>query len=203
MKEKHSVEEAAICRLTSKPGGSFDRLRLQGTYKATLRREGKVIWEEEGTNLVTDQGMHHMLDRCFDLGVTAAINPWYMSIATVVSAATDSSTGSQLNATTAVTEEIRYDNDTSRNTITFGSASGRAVTNSTAVSFVFDAGVSGETIRGAFVCGGGNAATQGDTATILWCVIQFATAPVVNENDQLDVTYTVTFGSSNLLGASI
>ena len=198
--DKANPREGVICNLTRRPPALKDTLRLEGHYTAKLWRDGECIWEDEGTNLITDEGMHHMLDATFDKGTTTQVSQWYMSLATVTSSATDSSTGSQLSGTAAVTEMVDYDNDTNRNAINFSAAASRAVTNGTAVSFTFDSGVSAVTIVGAFICDNG---TQSNAANYLWCVINFSGGgPVVNASDQLDVTYTVTFGTTSLAGAS-
>lgn len=200
MNDRANPREGVIVNLTRRPPSLSDTVMIQGRYSAKLWRDGECIWQDEGTNLITTEGMNHMLNATFDKGSTTQVSQWYMGLATVTSAATDSSTGSQLSGTGAVTEMVDYDGDTARNAINFSAAASRAVTNGTAVSFTMDSGVSSVNIVGAFICDNG---TQSNAANYLWCVINFSGGgPTVNENDQLDVTYTVTFGTTSLAGAS-
>lgn len=200
-REKSRVRERAKHNVV-RGRGHKDGIRLRGLYTAELIRDGEVIWTGKGENMVMDEGMHHMLSRCFDEGTASAVTQWYMGLATTITSAADNSTGSQLNGTGAVTEMVDYDNDTSRNAIDFASPSGRAIAGTAAVQFTFDTGVSAVTINGFFICGGGSAANQGGTATYLWCVCSLSPAPVVNATDILNITYSVDYGTTAHDGTS-
>jgi len=200
--DKNKATESASYRLIKKPPTVTDHMLVEGHYDAQLIRDGKVVWSEKGKNLITTEGMNYMIDMTLPLAGTQVTGPWQMSIATVVTAGVDGSTGSQLGGTGAVTEFIDYGGDALREPITFAAASARASVASTA-SFTMDSGVSAVTINGGFICADGTATAQGGTATFLWSIFSFTAPPVVNEFDQLDVTYTVTFGSTNLAGAAV
>lgn len=197
--DKYNPKENVARMLRSRRGPN-DALVLEGRYSAKLIRDGAVVWQEIGKNQIPTEGMNYMLGVTLDDDTSKTITQWYMGISTA-EVDSDSSTGSQLSGTGAVTEFTTYNADSNRVSIEFGTAASRAITHP-AATFAINTGVSSTVVTGGFICGGGSAQTNSSTATILWSVFSFATAPTVIAGDQLDVTYSVTIGTTSLAGAS-
>lgn len=200
MSEKNYIGEDVGVLVRRRPL-RLEAVPIIGTCDVKLTRNGRVIVAQRCHNLVTTQGVNYLLETGFNGGTAIGASSWYAGVATVTSSATNSSVGADLAGTTAVTEFVDYDNDTGRNLVTWATASSRAITG-TVATMTMDSAVSA-TLVGAFICGGGTANTQGSSATYLFNVINFASSIAVTANDQLDITYTLTIGSSDINGASI
>lgn len=167
---------------------------MRGLYHAVLRDpEGNIKWEERGHNLTPDEGVEHMLDVVM-VAATAQTAAWHMGIYTVDVAASDTSQAA--NVAAAVTEFTSYDSDTDRNLITWTTpvSGSRAIAGSAAQMTIN----STATIVGAFIID----AITGN-GLIFMSIIEFAAAPAVNSGDTLDITYTLTIGSSTIAGVAI
>jgi hypothetical protein len=162
-------------------------LKLTGTFACECIRDGKVLWEEEFENVVTDQGKKAILDTFFNLAAAyAAIR---LGLHTTVGS------GTSLYATpTPQVESTVYSGN--RGTPTFAAASGvSTVSKATSGPVAFN--ITGSaTITGAFACLGAtaNLNTPGDTATaaaILFSSGSFGTSRAVISGDTLNVTYSI------------
>jgi len=151
-------------------------------YKALPRFKA---WEEHFENVVTDEGLDHILDVVLH-GATQ-ITTWYVGIF-------ESDTtpdGDTTYATPVFTESSAYD-EAARVEYEEAASSSQSVTNSAnkATFTISDT----KTIYGAALFGGGtNATAIGDTTsggTIL-CAGQFSSSRAVVDDDVINVTYTI------------
>lgn len=151
-----------------------------GVFDVEHVRDGLVIDKFKCPNLVTNQGLNHILDVVF-AGATQ-IGTWYLGlfegnytpVATV-----DAST-----ITAASTECVAYD-ETTRREYQEAAASAQAVTNvANKAVFTFNAT---KTIYGAFLAS--NSSKSATTGTLM-SAARFATAKSVVDDDQLLLTYT-------------
>jgi len=56
-------------------------LKLKGTIKVELVRDGKVILKKESTNLFATGGLNHLLDVVFGKAAPVSqVNPWYIGL---------------------------------------------------------------------------------------------------------------------------
>lgn len=153
-------------------------------------KDGKLKWTESIGNLVVDEGLNDILDVMFV--ADTQITTWYVGIFnndyTVLAGNTYQTKG--------FTESTNY-TESNRPTWTPGSVSGKSVDNSASkATFTMN---TGETVWGAFLCGGTNAATKNDStsgdANVLYCSAQFSSEKVVVTDDVLKVTVTLTSAS--------
>lgn len=148
-------------------------------------RDGRLKWQEENTNLVTNEGLNAALDILFH-GSTQ-IDPWYVALFE------DNHTpaAGDTYAVPGYTECTAYD-EANRQPFVEAAASGQSITNSASkASFTMNAA---KTIYGAALVGGGTAAdTRADTAGggILYCLSQFAAPRAVVDDDVLKITVTI------------
>lgn len=149
-------------------------------------RKGKLIdrWEQKNVN--TTEGLNHMLNVAFNSATQ--ITEWYMGLFE------DDYTPLVTNtyAVPGFTESTAYDEAT-RVSYVDATASAKVMTNSASkATFTISAT---KTIYGAFLCGGGSAAsTKSDTAGggTLFASSKFATAKNVVDNDVLVVECSIT-----------
>jgi hypothetical protein len=141
--------------------------------------DGKLKWEDEAKNLVTNEGLNHILDVV--LHAAAQETTWYVGLTdgTPTPAAADVMTSHA-----GWTEVDAYTGD--RKEYDEAAASSQSITNSASkASFAIDA--DSTTIGGAFL----TAAATG-TADILLCVAAFTGGDKSADNgDTLEVTYTI------------
>lgn len=55
-----------------------DRLHLNGHYYFWHKRDGKCIWENDGSNIIPTEGLNYIWDVLF--GVESAPSDWYMGL---------------------------------------------------------------------------------------------------------------------------
>lgn len=145
----------------------------------------KLKWEEKTQNLVTNEGLNAGLNIMFH-GATQ-ITTWYICPFedNHTPAAGDSY------ATPGYTECTAYD-EANRPAFVENAASSQSIDNTgNRAVFTFNAT---KTIYGMAMVGGGTGAnTKGDTAGggTLWCASQFASSKSVNDDDVIEVTYTI------------
>lgn len=146
---------------------------------------GRLNWSEKAQNLVTNQGLNHLLDVLAH--GTTQINPWYV----VIFEDNHTPAAGDTYATPGYTESTAYD-EANRPEYQEAAASGQSITNSAnKATFTINAT---KTIYGAALVGGGSAAsTKGDTAGggTLLCSVQFSSSKSVEDDDTLNVTYTL------------
>jgi hypothetical protein len=161
----------------------IDRFKLQGVFTATCRRpDGTIRWEEKTKNLVVNEGLDHALGVLFN-GDTP-VSPWYVTLF-------ESNTTILATHTYAVpgfTECTAYDEAT-RPEYVEAAPSGQSLTNS-ANRAVFTISAT-KTIYGAALV---SVSTKGDVAGggVLWCAAQFTNAKICEDDDTIEVTYTLT-----------
>jgi hypothetical protein len=167
--------------------------RVVGEYYAEIIRgpkSKKKRWECEGRNTIVNEGKNASLNYIFnDLAQPAA---WYMGLVDTALGGSFGvgTTASQIENASHIPEYTDYDSAT-RPEWTAGNASSQAVTNSTPVSYVFSTSVADDVIPGFFIV---SVNTKSATTGVLWCAVNFSGgSATVDEDDTLNVTYTVTF----------
>lgn len=162
-----------------------NELKVGGVFQCTHLRKGEVIDEFESHNLVTNEGLNHILNTVFN-GATQ-VATWYLGLfegnytpvatvtaATVVAAATEC---------TAYTQSTRPEYQEA-------ASSAQSTTNSAnRATFTFNAT---KTIYGAFLV---SSSTKSGTTGTLMAIARFASAKPVESTDELLVTYA--FGIAN------
>jgi len=182
-------------------------LDLNGRFHIEHIRDGKVINEFDITNGITVEGKNFLLNLGFHGGAgPAKITVWYIGLIDNAgySALDESDTyddidqaGNGWDAWGDYTDNNNGASAATRPEWSEGAASNKQITTDTpqAIYDVVGAG-DGDTVKGVFICGGGEAQTKGDHTAgsppnILWSTALFASAIVVATSDQLKVTYTI------------
>ena len=160
-------------------------VRFGGQFIAECFRDGKLIWTEKTNNIITNEGLNHILN--IVLHADTQITTWYCVLA-------ESDTNAAAGMTYAVpvyTETTAYDEAT-RPAYVEAASIAQSTTNS-ANKAVFT--ISGtKTMYGAALVGGGSAAnTKADTAGggTLLCYAKFASSRAVVDDDVINLTYTL------------
>jgi len=148
-------------------------------------KKGDLKWSEVAKNLVPADGLDHILDVVLH-GATQ-ITTWY-----VVPFENDHSPAtSDSYATPGFTECTAYD-EANRVEYNEAAADGQSITNSAnKASFTINAT---KTIYGAALVGGGtNPSVKGNATSggVLLCEAQFTSSKSVEDDDTLEVTYTI------------
>lgn len=149
-------------------------------------KDGNLKWTENIHNLVTTEGLNHILETQFKSGTQ--ITAWYVLIFNddyTVLAGDDY-------AAPGFTESIAYD-ESVRPTWVGGTVAGGSVDNSASkATFTMNAT---ETIYGAALVGGVGADVKDDQADVdgrMYCAAQFSASKGVVNDDVLKVTVTLT-----------
>jgi len=160
------------------------RLALSGTWKAECYGQaGEKKWEDEFTNLITNEGINHILNTEFHNGTK--VYPWYVGLKHAGSA----NVADTLSSHPGWTECANYSG--TRPSFNEAAASGQSITNS-ASKATFSINTNGQVIAGAFLC----SAASGTSGT-LFSVGDFSTGNKTLDNgDTLQVTYTLNGVSS-------
>jgi len=161
-------------------------IKIGGIWDVVCRdKDGNEKWVERQHNLVTNQGLNHILD--IVLHGSTQITAWYVAIfesdTTILATHTYAAPG--------YTESTAYDEAT-RQAYNEAAASGQSITNSANKATVTISDT--KTIYGAALVGGGSAATtKADTAGggTLLCAVKFSAARSVVDGDTLEITYTL------------
>jgi len=159
--------------------------KFSGKFDVECYRNGKLIWEEHPHNIITNQGLTHILNT--QLAGGTAITTWYCTLVETDTAAAAGMTY----AVPVYTESTSYDEAT-RPAYT-ETVTDQTCTNS-ASKAVFTISAT-KTMYGASLVGGGSApTTKGDAAGggTLFCYAKFAASRAVVDNDVINLTYTVT-----------
>ncbi len=194
---KIGINQKASCQI-DRPQHPIDAIIPKGHFTVEHWRNGKLLQTLEADNGVTIEGKNFLWDTMFH-GTTAA-GTWYIGLIddTNYVALDETDTYDDINNIGNDWDELPANDytiggdNTKRGIWNEDAASAKAMTNSTAVTFVI---VNPQTIKGLFIVGlGVNADTQGDHANdgILWSTALWSTgdAPVILA-DELKVTYTV------------
>lgn len=157
------------------------RLQIGGVFSIEHVRDGEVIdaWDEH--NLVTNEGLNHLLDVHFH--GTSQIATWYIGVFEANYTPLASDTAATFPG--SATECTAYD-ETTRVAFDEAAASGQSITNSASkATFTFNAT---KTIYGAFLASAsGKSATTGK----LFSASKFGAGKAVVDDDQLLITYTI------------
>ena len=161
-------------------------VKLSGFWDVICRdKAGNIKWEEHVHNLVTNEGLNHILDVI--LHGSTQITTWYVAPfntnTTILATHTYAAPG--------YTETSNYDEAT-RQAYNEAAASGQSITNSANPATITCSAT--ETVYGCGLVGGGSApTTKGNTAGggTLLCAVLFSTARAVVDNDSLEITYTL------------
>jgi len=159
--------------------------KFRGEFVTECYRDGKLIWLDKTHNIITNQGLDHILNT--ELHAGTAITTWYCTL--VETNTTPAATMTY--AVPTYTESTAYD-ETTRPEYVEAASSSQSVTNS-ASKAVFTISAT-KTMYGASLVGGGTAAsTKADTAGggTLLCYALFSASRAVVDNDVINLTYTV------------
>ena len=151
--------------------------------------EGNLKWEETIKNLVTTEGLNYILDTGFDSGTQ--LTTWYVGLKDTGAAAADD-TAANLGAQ-AWTEYTEYD-EAVRQTLTLGTAAAGSIDNVGNVA-AFTIGSPAPDVFGVFLVDNNTKGAQ-SPATVLYGVGDFASQKVVDPDDTLNVTVTLTAASA-------
>jgi len=158
------------------------KIKLGGIFEVVcIDINGEEKWREEVGNLVTNEGLNHILDAV--IHAATPTDPWYVALFeddyTPLAGDTYASPG--------YTESTAY-SQVSRPEYEEAAPSGQSITNSAnPASFSINAT---KTIYGASIVGGSN---KGDVASgeVLLCAAKFSSSKAVENGDTLNVTYTL------------
>lgn len=158
--------------------GIDEGIRLRGHFDVVCRRpDGSIRWEQHADNLITSEGLDHILDVV--LHGTTPVSPWYVGLKNAGAAAAGDTLASHANWT----ENANYTGN--RQAYDEAAASSQSITNS-ASKASFPITSDSQTIAGAFLA----SAATGTSGTLL-CVVDFASAKAADNGDTLEVTYTI------------
>lgn len=156
-------------------------LELKNIWTVTcLDANGNEKWSETKKNLITTEGLNHILNTQFHAGTQ--VSTWYIGLKGTGTVAAADTLGSH-----AGWSEVT-DYSGNRKEWTEGSASSGSMTNTSSVDFSITGTA---TIAGAFL-----SSVATGTAGTLYGVVDFASSRSVLSGDTLQVTVTVTATSS-------
>lgn len=155
-------------------------LAVGGIFHLDHVRDGEVIDRIECPNLVTNEGLDHILNTVFTGSLQ--VSTWFLGLFegnyTPVAGITAAT------ITAASTESIAYD-ETTRRPYDEAAASGQSITNAASkATFTMNAS---KTIYGAFLVSN---STKSATSGVLMSAARFGSPKSVVDDDQLLLTYT-------------
>lgn len=161
---------------------------IGGVFHVEHWRDEKCIWEEDVHNIVTTEGMVHILDSVLD--AASQITTWYVGLIEDTGDPVVGDTMTELGAREVgkLGTNDKYD-ETVRETYAADAATGTtsvSTTNSTTADFTFN---TTDTVYGAFVSS--NSTKGGTTGTLLAAKL-FTSSRAVVSSDILKITYTFT-----------
>lgn len=164
---------------------AFTPFQLGGVFTVEHMRNGELIDTWETPNIVTNEGLNHVLN--VEFRSTTQVATWYVGL--FEGNYTPVSTVTAATITAASTECIAYD-ETVRQTYTTVAATAQVLTNAAAkATFTMNAT---KTIYGAFLV---SASAKSATTGVLFAAAQFSASKAVVATDQLLVTYAITASS--------
>lgn len=169
--------------------GKWSDVRLwenQAALDAFLRGENvSPIWEHNGPNGITNEGMHYVLEVAFRsdaMSPVAQLAPWAAGLIDDASF-TAVAAGDTMASHAGWIEATQY-TEADRQTLAFGAAAARAIT--AQVSFTMNAT---KTIRGLFITSDD---TKSGTTGTLFSTALFASPPSVINGNVLTANYSLT-----------
>jgi len=149
-----------------------------------LDSDGNEKWREINKNLVTTEGLNHVLSSTLDGGTQ--ITTWYVGLKGTGSAAA----GDTMSSHSGWSEVTDYSQSV-RQTLTLGTAAAGSIDNSASkASYSINATA---TVAGAFIT---SDSTKSGTTGTLYGVVDFASSRSVISGDTLEVTVTLTAASA-------
>lgn len=150
--------------------------------KAHERDGMSPMWTTEFPNGITDEGIHHVLDRFTDITApTLTLAPWAAGLIDA-SGFTGVADADTMSSHSGWTEATQYDESVRQN-LAFSAAATRAISDS--VSFAINAT---KTIQGLFVSSDN---TKSGTSGTLFSTALFATPPALVSGNTLTANYTL------------
>lgn len=160
-------------------------LGLKNIWEVVCRdSDGNEKWREVNKNLVTTEGLNHVLSITLDGGTQ--ITTWYVGLKGSGSAAA----GDTMSSHSGWTENTDYSQSV-RQTLTLGTAAAGSIDNSASKATYSINGTA--TIAGAFITSDD---TKSGTTGTLYGVVDFGSARSVISGDTLEVTVTLTAASA-------
>jgi hypothetical protein len=167
---------------TRRGAGGFSRLALRGVWDVVCRRpDGSIRWREQVENLIVDAGVNHVLDVALSGGTQ--ITTWYVGIKNSGAPAA----GDTMASHGGWTENQNYDEAT-RPQWEQGEVAAKSISNSGNPA-TFTISADAQSIAGCFLTSNN---TKGGSTGTLFSAVNFASAKAADDNDTLEVTYTVT-----------
>lgn len=159
-------------------------IRIGGVFEVTCRRpDGSIRWQDTAKNIVTTEGLNHILDILF-AGDTQ-INPWYVGLL----GSSPSPAAEWTKTEVGAADFVDYDEATLQAYV--DARSSQTVSN-TASKAAFTIDTNSSTIGGAFLASASTKAVEGGAAEIL-CAAAFSGGDKsADDDDTLEVTYTFT-----------
>ena len=175
--------EASVIR-SKAPAAS---LGLKGSYEVECYGvDGEFKWREEGRNVISFEGMIHLLEVGFD-STTSKTNNWYGGL--INGTSVTSVEADTMASHAGWTEDQTYSEATREEWLDDAAASGAGVV-TMANSTVMEFNMNGTTnIAGIFIS---SVSTKGSGTGVLWAAAAFSGYQAVNTGDVLRVTYTIT-----------
>lgn len=158
-------------------------LGLSGFVRAECWRNGKLIWVEEGKNILPDIGLNHIMRVALSLETAAPAN-YYVGMLdnyTPVAGSTMAEVGANEITNYVAGTRPAYSGVTTNK-----------VTTNTAATAAYTIGVGGAVAYGAFLA---TSAVKGEVASTLVAAKLFGASRTLLENDVINITYEIT-GSS-------
>lgn len=185
MNDASNTNDRAQAGIIARPSEQ-DGLIAHGVMRVECVRDGRVIWVEEGPNLIVTTGRNKLLDETLaGSGYTAA---WYMGLIDNAGFSAIAA-GDTMASHAGWTESTTYD-EGARPTISFAAASAGSKATSAAVVFTISGTV---TINGVFIT---TVSTKGGSTGTLFAGKSFSATRAVVDNDVLNVTYTASLTAS-------
>ena len=159
--------------------------KFRGEFTAECYRDGKLIWVDKTHNIITNQGLTHILNT--EYAGAAAITAWYCTLVETNTAPA----ATQTYAVPVYTESVAYTEATRPAYVE--TVTNQTCTNS-ASKAVFTINAT-KTMYGASLVGGGTTpTTKGDTTGggTLSCYALFSASRAVVADDVINLTYQVT-----------
>lgn len=171
----------------SQSEGALDgSMPVMGVFELEHRRNGKLIGRDISSNIVTTEGLNHILSTVVAGG--SAVSPWYIALFegnyTPVAGLTAAT------FTASATECTAYD-EAARVAYVEGTPSGGVIDNS-ASRAVFTMNATKTVYGGALL----SVSTKSSTSGTLLAAARFSSSRAVVDDDELSVRYSLTLTSS-------
>ena len=158
-------------------------MKYRGVYiTKCVDKYGNFKWEEEAKNIVTDTGIHHIMEAGLTTNSTEVVD-WYIGL--IGTSATNVSDTHTMGAHTGWTETTEYSEDTRPE---WSKTLSAQTCGNTGAKATFTLQVDGTTIGGAFIC---SSKTAGSTEGILLSAAAFGSKKTGDSGDKLEVSYKI------------